>query len=121
MACAHRMKNPDAVLNDLLHTVVAGAIDVDPQQFFGGPVDQQEAANKAAEYLQDYLHRWSSTVDIVNGGNLAAATGIVAGMLRHTESASPPTQEDTRRLLQLATWIEKRLEAMAGAFTDMVR
>ena len=38
MACARHMKNPDAILNDLLHTVVTGAIGADPQQFFGGPV-----------------------------------------------------------------------------------
>lgn len=121
MACARRMKNPDAVLNDLLHTVVAGAIGANPQHFFSGPVDPQQAANKAGEHLQDYLHRWSAYVDIVNGGNTAAATGIVAGMLRHTESERPPTQEDTRRLWPLATWIEKRLEAMGGAFTNMAR
>jgi len=121
MACARRMKNADAVLNDLLHTIVASAIGADSQEFFGGSVDPQQAANKAAEYLQDYLHRWSAYVDIVEGGNAAAATGIVAGMLRHTESANPPTQEDTHRLWPLATWIEARLEPMAGAFTDMAR
>lgn len=59
--------------------------------------------------------------DIVGGGNAAAATGIVARMLRHTESANPPTQEDSRRLWPLATWIEERLEAMADAFTGLAR
>jgi hypothetical protein len=122
MACARRMKNPDAVLNDLLHVAVGGAIGVDPQGFFGGPVDDpQQAANSAGEYLEEYLHRWSAYVDIVGGGNAAAATGIVAGMLRHAESANPPTQEDTRRLWPLAAWIEGSLEAMTDAFTDMVR
>jgi hypothetical protein len=121
MACARRMGNPDAVLNDLLHTMVIGAISVDPQQFFGGPVDPQQAANKGGEYLQDYLHRWSAYVDIVKGGNTAAATGIVGGMLRHTESDSAPTQEDSRRLWDLAIWIEERLEAMGDAFTKMAR
>ena len=122
MACARRMKNPDAVLNDLAHRVVALAIDAEPQQFLGGPPDDpQHVATKAAECLQDYLHRWSAYVDIVDGGNAAAATGIVAGMLRHTESQNPPTQEDVRRLWPLATWIEQRLEAMAGAFADMAR
>lgn len=121
MACAGRMQNPDAVLNDLLHTVVAGAVSTDPQHFFSGPVDPQQAANKAGEYLQDYLHRWSTYVDIVKGGNAAAATGIVAGMLRHTESESPPTQEDARRLWPLATWIEARLKAMGGAFISMAQ
>ena len=121
MACARRMKNPDAVLNDLLHRVVAVAIKLDPQQFFGGPVDPQQAANRAGEYIQDYLDRWSAYVDIVSGGNVAASTGIVTGMLRHTESASPPTQEDVRRLLPLARWIEERLEVMADDFADMAK
>lgn len=93
----------------------------DAQFFFGGPVDPQQAANSAGKYLQDYLHRWSAYVDIIKGGNLLAGTSIVAGMLRDTESDIPPTQEDTRRLWQLATWIEARLEAMAGAFSSMAR
>jgi hypothetical protein len=121
MACARRMKDPDAVLNDLLHTVVAGALGTDPRQFFGGPVDPQQAANRAGEYLEDYLHRWSAYVDIVQGGNTAAATGIVAGMLRHAESANLPTQEDSRRLWPLATWIEEGLDAMAAVFTNNAR
>jgi hypothetical protein len=115
------MRNPDAVLNDLLHTAVTGAIGVDPQQFFGGPVDPQQAANRAGQHLQDYLHRWSAYVDIAKGDNAAAATGIVAGMLRHSESDNLPTQEDTRRLWQLAVWIEGSLAAMSGAFTNMAR
>lgn len=122
MACARRMKNPDAVLNDLAHRVVALAIDAEPQQFLGGPPDDpQQVATKAAECLQDYLHRWAAYVDIVDAGNAAAATGIVAGMLRHTESQNPPTQEDVRRLWPLATWFEGRLATMADAFTDMAR
>lgn len=119
VACARHMENPDAILNDLLHIAVSGAVGVDPQQFFGGPVDPQQAANKAGEHLQDYLHRWSAYVDITKGGNAAAATGIVAGMLRHTESDDPPTQQDADRLWPLAVWIEQSLAAMAGAFTDM--
>lgn len=122
MACARQMKNPDAVLNDLAHRVVALAIDAEPQQYLGGsPDDPQQVATKAGALLQEYLHRWSAYVDIIDGGNAAAATGIVAGMLRHTESDNPPTQEDVGRIWPLASWIEARLQPMAGAFTDMAR
>lgn len=117
-ACARRFKNPDAMLNELLHMVVASANGM-PQLFFGGVVDPQKAANKAAEYVHDYLHRWSAYVETVGSSNAAAATNIVAGMLRHTESENPATQEDARRLWPLASWIEKGLVAMAGAFTKM--
>jgi len=121
MACAQHMKNPDAVLNDLLHTVVTGAIGADPQQFFGGPLDPQQAANRAAQDLQDYLHRWSAYIDIAKGGNVTAATGVVAGMLRYSESEDPPTQEHTRQLWELAVWIEGSLGAMSAAFRNMAR
>lgn len=122
VACAGGLKNPDAVLNDLLHTAVVFAIGADPQRFFGGPVDDpQQVANRSSEYLKEYLHQWSAYVDIVGGGNAAAATGIVVGMLRHTESANPPTQDDVRRLWPLAAWIEGSLKAMAYAFTESAR
>jgi len=64
------------VLNEILHNIVTGAVTVDSQLFFGGPIDPQEAANKAGEYIGDYLHRWSAYVDIVQGGNSAAGTGL---------------------------------------------
>jgi hypothetical protein len=120
-ACAHRMKNPDAILNELIHTVVTGALNINSQQFFGGPIEPQRAANQAAEYIQDYLHRWSAYVDISGGGNAAAATGIIVGMLRSTESSQPPSETDAQRLWPLATWIEQRLKVMADAFTGMAR
>jgi hypothetical protein len=120
MACARHMKNPDAVLNELLHTLLVGTIDTDAKLFFGGPVEAQRVANQAGEHLQDYLGRWSAYIDIAGGGNSAAATAIVCGMVRSTESLEPPTEADARRLWPLATWIEKRLEAMGGAFVDMV-
>ncbi len=121
MACAGRMENPDAVLNELLHTVVAVAVSTDPQRFFSGAVDPQQAANKAGDYLEDYLHRRPTYIDILKGGNATAAIGIVPGMLRHAESESPPNQEDARRLWLFATWIEERLKAMRGAFINMAR
>ena len=54
-ACARYMRNPDAVLNELLHTVVAGTVTQYAQKFFGHSVQPQDAANQAAAHLQDYL------------------------------------------------------------------
>jgi hypothetical protein len=119
--CAHRMKNPDAILNELFHVIVLGCLNVDPAFYFGGPILPQQAANQGGQYLQDYLERWSAWVDIVQGSNPSAATSIVAGMLRSTESSRVPTDGDARRLWPLATWIEGSLEPMAEAFTDMAR
>lgn len=122
-ACARRMKNPDAVLNELLHTIVAGATNdaALQEQLFGGPVEPQHAANLAGSCVEDYLHRWSAYVDIVGGGNKAAATSIVCAMLQSTESTDPATAGDGRRLWPLATWIEGCFDPMALAFSDMAR
>ena len=39
-------------------------------------------------------------------------------MLRHSESDNPPTQEDTRRLWQLAVWIEGSLGRDVGSIYE---
>ena len=116
MACARYMKNPDAVLNELLHTVINGAIALEPQMFFGDAVVPQRAANDGGGYIQEYLHRWSAYVDIRGGGNRAAGTAIVCAMLASTESLGPPAEGDARRLMPLASWIEEQLTVMGGAF-----
>jgi hypothetical protein len=121
MACARRMKSPDSVLNELLRSVVIGAVgDAEQQQlFFGGPTDPQHAANLGAQYVQEFLNQWSAYVDIAEGGNANAATSLIAGMLRSTESAAPASAADGHRLWPLAEWIEDRLDAMGGAFSNM--
>ena len=119
VACAPQMKNPDAVVNDLNSRLVAAAIQLDSNRFFGGLVEPQEAANKAGKYVQDYLNQWSAQIDIRKAGNAYGATGIVAGMIHHTESEFPPTKEDSERLFKLAHWIVGSMGGMAEAFSDL--
>lgn len=120
-ACARHMKNPDAVLNDILQRAIINAAGEARQQFLGDEsVTPQAIADRAGLYVQEYLHRWSAYVDIV-GGNPSAATGIVVGMLRHAESTRPAAEDDAIRLWPLAVSIETQLEDMAGAFSDMAQ
>lgn len=121
MACARKMIDPDSVLNELMHTVIAGTVTTDAQYFFGGPVNPQSAANQGAAYLQDYLARWSAYVDIASGGNYIAGTSLVCSMLRSTESTQPPSDGDAQRLWPLASWIQKQLNAMGNAFESMAK
>lgn len=119
-ACASRMNNADAVLNELMHDVIIGCVKSDPILFFGDAIEPQAAANIGAEYIKDYLHSWSAYIDIAEGGNTNAATSMVCTMLRSTESTKTPLDDDAQRLWPLATWIEESFEAMANAFTNMV-
>ncbi len=120
LACARHMTNPDAILNEMLHAIMHRIME-NPSHFLGGSVEPQAAVNRAASYLEDYLHRWSSYVDIVEGGNKSAASGIVLGMLRSIESSEPPTGETAPRLEPLAYWIEGNLSIISGAFVDLLR
>lgn len=114
-ACARAMRNPDAVVNDVGHRVVAFALD-DPSTYFGGPTQPQQAATEGGNLLQEYLSRWSSYIDIAGGGNPSAATGLIGGMLHDAESAGAPTDADVKRLWPLAIWIELNLENMRHGF-----
>ncbi len=120
VACACHLNKPDAILNDVLQTMVAGAVQPGTPFSLPGRSDPQDVANRAGSYLADYLHRWSSYVDIATGSNAGAATSIVCGMLRHAESDAPPDSTDAKRLWPLATWIEGQLPIMRGAFKGLI-
>ena len=55
VGCAPLMKNPDAVLNEVGHTIVNYCYH-ESDTFFGEKPDPQEAANRAV-LLQDFLHQ----------------------------------------------------------------
>jgi len=116
-ACASKMKNPDAVLNECFDLMIRlCTTEGDRVFFFGRPVDAQEAANQGGAYLQDFLHRWSAYVDIVQGGNRQTGTAIICSMLRCVESDDPAGPTDGPRIWPLALWIENGLPAMRKAF-----
>jgi len=120
MACASKMKNADAVLNEVLHLLIAYAAADSAQELTGGTVDQQELANQGAAHLQEFLHRWSAYVDIVDGGNRKSGTIIVCGMLLSVESKTEASSSDSQRLWPLALWIENALPEMRSAFGNLV-
>jgi hypothetical protein len=119
LACAPKMKNPDAVVNECLHFLVTWTTTECVQEFFGGPVDAQDAANRGAAYVQEFLHNWSTYLDIVKGGNSPCATDFVCSMIRTAESNEPASQGDAHRLGQLALWVENSIPAMRDAFMEL--
>ena len=114
-ACAARMKHPDAVLNETLGLVITSAL-ADMDTFFGGRVNPQEAATQGAALLNDFLHRWSTYLEIAKGGNTSAATSLVAMMLLDTESLAPAEMDDGARLWPLASWIESKIPGIRSGF-----
>jgi len=116
VASAGRMKNADAVLNDLMQRLIVRYVMPRAIEFFGRPIDPQEAADLAGKYVKEYLDRWSAQIDIKKAGNYDGAIGIVTGMIRNTESEDSPNQEDRERIFPLARWITENLPAMTRAF-----
>lgn len=107
--CAHRMKNPDAVLNECAPNLIRGAL-ASNEAFFDGPVNAQEAATLGMNCVGDFLSRWSAYIDIAKGGNAQAATSLVVTMLLETETLAPPAEGDAARLSKLARWVEVLME-----------
>jgi len=112
--CASRMKNPDAVLNECAHCLVKYAL-AEQDTFFGGEIEPQRAANAGGAYLQDYLNRWSSYIDIRSSGNQQAARSVVSSMLADIESAQPVAPGDSQRLGVVVSWIEGKFDDIHSA------
>jgi hypothetical protein len=121
VACAKRMSNPDAVMNECVQNgIVAWVTDAKlSKQMFGGPIEMQQAGNLGIGLLQDFLHRWSAYIDIAKGGNRGAATGIVCRMLQEVETAEPAQEGDGERLWPVALLIEAQFEAIDKAFVEL--
>jgi hypothetical protein len=109
------------VLNELLHRIVSGALLADPNGILGGPTEPQDAANRGAKYVQEYLHRWSCYLEVRDGGNRAAAISLIVGMLQTVESEGLPNAAQVERLFPLGEWIERNLESMRDGFSALAR
>jgi hypothetical protein len=118
-ACAREMKNSDAVVNECLQFLVTWTTTDSAQEFFGGTVNPQDAANNGATYLQGFLNRWSRYVELENEGRNAEIIDLICSMIHSTESNSPSGAADTERLGELALQIDCRLPTMRGAFKEL--
>ena len=124
VACERRMKNPDAVVKDLLHTILTEALKTNPQLFWGGPVDPQVAAAEATGDLDAFLTGWTAYMRFRDRGTAdsgTAATLLLCSILSTIETDTDPADDDTERLWPLAVWIEQRLADMDEAFASMAR
>jgi hypothetical protein len=119
--CARRMKNPDAVLNECAYNLVSNILTSDDaaDAVGKGPLQPQKVMNDGSAYLGEFLDRWSTYIEITNGGNRHAATGLVCTMLRETESLAPAAEGDASRLWPLACWFEDWMKAIDSSFVQL--
>jgi hypothetical protein len=120
VACVPHMENVDAVLNEMIQLAVAGILTPESPWFIDLDLDPQDVANRTAEYTKEYLHRWSAYVDIVASGRLSRGTGIVASMLRHTETDQLPDAEAARRVMPIAQWVQEEMRRIRETFGQRV-
>jgi hypothetical protein len=119
MVCASQMKNPDAVLNEAAHTLLTIALS-EREKYFSGEVNPQEAANLSAECLNDFLHRWSTYIEIIEGGNNLAARNIISGMIWDVATVKPITDKDADSINDLASWFQNGLKDFQEAFQTIL-
>jgi hypothetical protein len=115
LACASKMENPDAVLNECAQAVLSYCL-ADQPTYFGGDVNPQAAVNQVAPCLQDFLQQWSKYVDMVSGGNRQEVLNIISAMIRDTESSAPAGPADAQRLRTVALYVEASLDRTRAQF-----
>jgi hypothetical protein len=120
-ACGRAMTDCDAVVNDYLRFLVIWTSVENAQEFFGGPVDPQDAATGGGAYLQDFLNQWSTWFELQKAGKDLEALDLICAMIRSTESNAAAGKTDMQRLGTLAVQIDSFLPTMHEAFLELVK
>ena len=118
-ACAQEMKNPETVVNECAHFFVTWAITENVQEFFGGSVNPQDVANNGAAYLQEFLNKWSTYVELEKEGRNTEIIELICSMIHTTESNTPAEKIDMQRLGKLALQIDCQIPTMRRAFIEL--
>jgi len=121
IACARKMKNPDAVVSECLGFFVTYAAIERMQEFFGGPVNPQDVANNGGAYLQGFFADWSRYGELVKERKNTEINDLICSMIHATESNVPTEKTDVQRLGALALQIRLWLPTMRGAFSELVK
>ena len=91
------------------------------QDFFVRSVKLQDAANAGGVYLQEFLNKWSTYIDLdKSNGNYERIMNLICSMIHTTESELPIKEDDIKRLEPLALQIHCRFLTMRGAFTELI-
>lgn len=119
-ACAGEMGNLDAVVDECLSFLLTFSTTETASEFFGSPVNPQNAAKNGSTYLKGFRDDWSKYAALQNQGDYAAAIDLICSMIHTTESDEPANQSDEQRLGPLALEIVGWLPTMRRAFRELV-
>ena len=111
---------PDVFFNGCLHFATWAATE-HAQEYFSGPSNPQDAANKANIYFMEFLKQWSQWPELEKDGKNAEITDLICSMIHKTESNMPAGKMDMQRLGKLALQIDCQMPTMRSAFIELIR
>jgi hypothetical protein len=120
-ACAPTMDKDQfaVVFDEVLSLFVTWATTENAQEFFGGPVNPQDARRNGTTYLQAFLNDWSKYIALEKAGRDMEGVDLICSMIHTTESNVPAGTTDEQRLGKLALQIACQFPAMQGAFIEL--
>jgi hypothetical protein len=119
--CAHRMNDPNSVLQQCVFNLAYNAATYKgPDPFFEARPDIQKTVDDGARLLRNFLDRWSKWIDATRADptNARAGTMLVSSMLQTTESLAPMSEGDGH-LTPLACWFEDYIPVIDEAFVKL--
>lgn len=117
-ASASLMKAPDAVLNDLVSSVIRYCLS-ERATFVGNAGSDQEIATAGGALLQDFLHRWDTALELARNSRESQCLTIIAGMLHDVVSDSPPSDDSATELFLPATLAMQLLHPLRKKFKEL--
>lgn len=121
---ARKMRNPNDTLTQCLKQLAetsAKQNGMDGFAFFNPPVTIGQAYKTGNDIARQFMEGWSEWIDATrrDSGNARAGTSMVCAMLKKTESESPLTESDQRRLWPLACWFEGWIPTIDSSFDQL--
>jgi hypothetical protein len=90
------------------------------QEFFGGPVNPKDVLKGITPVFQWFMNGWAKCVELEKEHRIGEIIEIVSSMIHSTESPLPSTENDVKRLRELALQLHCRFPSIRGAFNQLL-
>lgn len=110
--------DPEALIKGCLYFAALTATQF-PQEYFDDPANARKAAERAEEYLEEFLKHWARWPALQKEGRNGEIVDLISSMIHSAESNQPISQADNQRLGPLALEIDCGLLTMREALVEL--